>query len=173
MQKNIIVIGHVDHGKTTFLRALDRFINGEPKFDPHAHELSFSVSYNIGEDSYTVFDYGGHHQYMENIGKNDEWAAILICSATDGPMPQTSEQVKLCKERGIERIAVFMTNCDLAYDEDIQDFVLYDIMDILEENGYTGDIPVERGSAQRALDWAKEEDKKLFFGFLQKIHRMK
>lgn len=172
MRKNIIIIGHVDHGKTTFVKALDRLINPEPKDNFSSDETSYSISYRIGEDSYTVFDYGGHHQYVESLGKNDEWAAILVCAATDGPMGETRKHIELCRERGIERIAVFFNKCDMVDDDDLVDMIEWDIDDILDENGFSTDCPKLRASAKKALDWGSEEDKKAFFRFLTEIHNM-
>ncbi len=168
MDKNIIVIGHIDHGKTMFLNALNLFINGN-----RTERYTKSVKYNIGEDSYTLFDFAGGYEYTEKLGKNNEWAAVLVCAATDGPMPQTMEQIRLCKERGIKRIAVYLSKCDLADDEDLQDLILYDINELLEENGFSGEYPLLRASAEKAFDWNGEDDKKLFFRFLTEIHKMK
>ncbi|MBR2639260.1 MAG: hypothetical protein IKL18_08545 [Oscillospiraceae bacterium] len=171
MDKNIIVIGHVDHGKSTFMNALNLFINGKQP-EAFAPPIS-SVSYRIGEDNYTVFDYGGAHEYIEHLGEKNEWAAILVCAATDGPMPQTTEQIELCNKRGIKRIALYMSKCDLADDDDLQYFVQEDINDILAENGFETEYPLLKVSAERACDWGEEKDKKEFFRFLTEIHRMK
>lgn len=172
MDKNIIVIGHVDHGKTTFVKALDRLINPQPKYPFGTEAESYSVNYKIGEDAYTVFDYGGNADYEENLGKKNEWAAILVCAATDGPMPETREHLELCRERGIERIAVFFSKCDLVEDDELIDLIEWDMDELLEENGYSADCPKLRANAEKALDWGSEEDKKKFFGFLKEIHNM-
>ena len=172
MKKNIIVIGHVDHGKTTFVKALDRLINPVQKYPFGTEAESYSVSFRAGNDEYTVFDYGGHSEYMENLVKKDEWAAILVCAATDGPMGETRKHIELCRERGIERIAVFFSKHDMVGDDELIDMIEWDIDDILDENGFSTDCPKLRASAKKALDWCSEEDKKAFFRFLTEIHNM-
>ncbi|MBQ4118101.1 MAG: 50S ribosome-binding GTPase [Oscillospiraceae bacterium] len=172
MDKNIIVIGHVDHGKSTFMKALDLFINGRERIVGEDEAESRTVSYRIGEDSYKVFDYAGAYEYEENIGKNEEWAAILVCAATDGPMPQTTEQVRLCKERGIKRMALYFSKCDLVTDDELIDFIKMDVDDLLEENGYSCDCPILKASAEKACDWGEEEYKAKYITFLKEIHNM-
>ena len=172
MERNIIVIGHVDHGKTTFIKALDRLINPEPKYNFTSDEASYSIQYRIGDAEYNVFDYGGHSDYVENLGKKNEWAAILVCAATDGPMGETEKHTRLCKERGIERIAVLFSKCDMVGDDELIDMVEWDLDDILDENGFSTDCPKLRADSEKALDWGREEDKKDFFNFLGEIHKM-
>lgn len=165
MDKNIIVIGHVDHGKTVFMQALDLFINGKQRC--FGEEISsYKISYRIGEDDYNIFDYAGAQDYVDEIGKNNEWAAVLVCAATDGPMSQTMEQVRLCKERGIKRMAVYLSKCDLVTDDELTELIQWDVTEVLEENGFSEDYPILKISAKKACDWGREEDKKEFLRFL-------
>ena len=172
MKRNIIVIGHVDHGKTTFVKALDRLLSGVSKYPFGTEAESYNAEYKIGENEYFVFDYAGHADYEENLGKMEEWAAILVCAATDGPMPETRKHIELCREKGIDRIAVFFSKCDMVEDDELIDLIEWDMDELLEEYDYPSDCPKLRASAEKALDWGREEDKKVFFRFLGEIHRM-
>lgn len=159
MQKKVIVIGHVDHGKTTFIDALKKIIYGETDAEPVV--TSKSVSFQVGQTGYTLFDYPGHADYAEQIGKKGERLAILICSAMDGLMPEAKEQIRLCKERGIEKIAVFFSNLDAGVDPEFLEFAKEDLVEFLDENGYGRDFPMGFGSSCAALQGEEENQKKL------------
>ena len=159
MQKKVIVIGHVDHGKTTFIDALKRIICGE--IDEEREIISKSVNFRVGETSYVLFDYPGHADYVERLGEQGEKLAILICSALDGLMPDATAQIRLCRERGIEKIAVFFSNLDAGVDPELLEFAKEDIVEFLNENGYGREFPVSAGSSVKALQGGEEDREKL------------
>ena len=168
MEKKIIAIGHIDEGKTTFINSVRNIIGKENLSDGAPEEVRFM----IGEDEYLLFAYPGHADYCEKIGEKGEEYAILVCSAMDGLMPEATEQVKICKEKGIKKVAVFISMCDIV-DKDLIGFTADDIAEILEENGYDGNCPFAKGDSFAVLEGGKEFKKKytdITIEFLHSCH---
>ena len=156
MEKKIIVIGHIDEGKTTFINSVRSIIGKENLSDGAPEEVRFV----IGDDEYLLFAYPGHADYCEKIGKKGEEYAILVCSAMNGLMPETTEQLKICKEKGIKKVGVFISMCDIVDDKDLIDFTADDIAEMLEENGYDGNCPFAKGDSFAVLEGGEEFKKK-------------
>ena len=156
MEKKIIVIGHIDEGKTTFINSVRSIIGQKELSDGVPEEVSFKIE----ENGYLLFAYPGHADYCEKIGKNGEKYAILVSSAMNGLMPQAREQMEICKEKGIEKIAVFMSMCDIVDDDDLIGFAAEDIAEMLEENGYDGKCPLAKGSSFAVFEAGEEFKKK-------------
>ena len=169
MVKKVIVIGHIDEGKTTFINSVRNIIGKENLSDGVPEEVRFM----IGEDEYLLFAYPGHADYCEKIGEKGEEYAILVCSAMDGLMPESREQMEICKEKGIKKVAVFMSMCDIVDDDDLIFFAEGDIIEMLEENGYDGNCPISRGSSLAVIEGGKEFKKKytdITIAFLHSCH---
>ena len=156
MEKKIIVIGHVDEGKTTFINSVRNIIGKGNLSDGEPEEVRFM----IGDDEYLLFAYPGHADYCEKIGEKGEEYAILVCSAMDGLMPEAREHVEICKEKGIKKIAAFISMCDIVDDEDLIGFAAEDIAEMLEENGYDGNCPFAKGSSFAIIEDGEEFKKK-------------
>ena len=156
MEKKVLVIGHIDEGKTTFINSVRNIIGKENLSDCDPEEVRFM----IGDNEYLLFAYPGHADYCEKIGKNEEKYAILVSSAMNGLMPQAREQLEICKEKGIKKVAVFMSMCDIVDDDDLIGFAAEDIAEMLEENGYDGNCPFAKGSSFAVLEGGEEFKKK-------------
>ena len=156
MEKKIIAIGHIDEGKTTFINSVRSIIGQKELSDGVPEEVSFKIE----ENGYLLFAYPGHADYCEKIGEKGEEYAILVCSAMDGLMPEAIEQVKICKEKGIKKVAVFISMCDIVDDKDLIDFTADDIAEMLEENGYDGNCPFAKGDSFAVLEGGEEFKKK-------------
>lgn len=169
---NIGTLGHVDHGKTTFMKALVSIFGGDEKEkqmakldkDPEskARGITISVAHVEAETDkrhYACVDCPGHKDYIKNMitGAAQMDGAILVVSASDGPMPQTKEHVLLAKQVGVKYFVVFINVFDKDMDSDLIDLVEEEIRDLLTKNGYAGDkISIIRGSALSALNGEAE-----------------
>ena len=168
---NIGTIGHVDHGKTTLTAAItktlhERYQLGEAvdfaNIDkaPEERERGITIStahveYETPNRHYAHVDCPGHADYVKNMitGAAQMDGAILVCSATDGPMPQTREHILLSRQVGVPYIVVFLNKCDMVDDEELLELVEMEVRDLLNEYEFPGDdTPIIRGSALMALE---------------------
>jgi elongation factor Tu len=167
---NIGTIGHVDHGKTTLTAAItktlfERYGLGQ-KVDfenidkaPEERERGITIStahveYETPNRHYAHVDCPGHADYVKNMitGAAQMDGAILVCAATDGPMPQTREHILLSRQVGVPYIIVFMNKCDMVDDEELLELVEMEIRELLSEYDFPGDdTPIIKGSALGAL----------------------
>ena len=169
---NIGTIGHVDHGKTTLTAAITMVMAARGgaqamKYDEidkapeeRARGITINtahVEYQTDARHYAHVDCPGHADYVKNMitGAAQMDGAILVCAATDGPMPQTREHILLARQVGVPYIVVFMNKTDLVDDAELLDLVEMDVRDLLSSYDFPGDdIPVIRGSALKALEVA-------------------
>jgi elongation factor Tu len=172
---NIGTIGHVDHGKTTLTAAISKVLSdkglGERRdFDqidnaPEEKERGITINtshieYETAARHYAHVDCPGHADYVKNMvtGAAQMDGAILVCAATDGPMPQTREHILLSRQVNVPSIVVFMNKCDLVDDEELLELVEMELGDLLDSYGYTN-TPIVKGSAVGALEgeeqWVK------------------
>ena len=174
---NVGTIGHVDHGKTTLTAAITNTlaltggaqaqaydeIDGAPEEKERGITIAAShVEYETEGRHYAHVDCPGHADYVKNMitGAAQMDGAILVVSATDGPMPQTTEHILLAKQVGIEHIIVFINKVDMVDDEELIDLVEMEVRDKLSDQGFDGDnAPVIRGSALKALEGDAEYQK--------------
>ena len=166
---NVGTIGHVDHGKTTLTAAITmRFSTKKMRYDEidkapeeKARGITINTShveYESATRHYAHVDCPGHADYVKNMitGAAQMDGAILVCAATDGPMPQTREHILLARQVGVPYIVVFMNKMDQVDDEELADLVEMEIRDLLNEYGFPGDdTPIIRGSAFQALEAAQ------------------
>lgn len=172
---NVGTIGHVDHGKTTLTAAITmglykKFAKGEKRsFDsidnaPEEKERGITIAtahveYETGARHYAHVDCPGHADYVKNMitGAAQMDGAILVCAATDGPMPQTREHILLAKQVGVPKMVVFLNKCDIA-DPELLELVEMELRELLSSYGFPGDdIPIIRGSALQALDAGSDD----------------
>jgi len=174
---NVGTIGHVDHGKTTLTAALTRVCaevwGGEARaFDmidnaPEERERGITIStahveYDSPERHYAHVDCPGHADYVKNMitGAAQMDGAILVCSAADGPMPQTREHILLSRQVGVPYIVVFMNKADMVDDAELLELVEMEIRELLDAYDFPGDdTPIIIGSALMALNG--EDDNEL------------
>ena len=167
---NIGTIGHVDHGKTTLTAAISRTLaeaNGSEAKDfseidsaPEEKERGITINtshieYETAERHYAHVDCPGHADYVKNMitGAAQMDGAILVVSATDGPMPQTREHILLARQVGVPALVVFLNKCDMVDDEELVELVEMEVRELLSEYKFDGDnIPVIKGSALKALE---------------------
>ncbi|PCI70522.1 MAG: elongation factor Tu [Piscirickettsiaceae bacterium] len=167
---NVGTIGHVDHGKTTLTAALTKVMaeaqGGEVKaFDeidnaPEERERGITIStshveYESANRHYAHVDCPGHADYVKNMitGAAQMDGAILVCSAADGPMPQTREHILLSRQVGVPYIVVFMNKADMVDDDELLELVEMEIRELLDMYEFPGDdTPVIIGSALKALE---------------------
>ena len=167
---NVGTIGHVDHGKTTLTAALSivqskKFGGETKKFDQidnapeeKARGITISTShveYESDARHYAHVDCPGHADYVKNMitGAAQMDGAILVCSAADGPMPQTREHILLSRQVGVPYIIVFMNKCDMVDDEELLELVEMEIRELLDAYEFPGDdTPIIKGSALKALE---------------------
>jgi len=167
---NVGTIGHVDHGKTTLTAAIAtvcaKKFGGEAKdyaaIDSAPEEKARGITINTSHveyDSpirhYAHVDCPGHADYVKNMitGAAQMDGAILVCAATDGPMPQTREHILLSRQVGVPYIIVFLNKCDLVDDEELLELVEMEVRELLSTYDFPGDdTPVIRGSALLALN---------------------
>ncbi|TCO75017.1 elongation factor Tu [Marinisporobacter balticus] len=168
---NIGTIGHVDHGKTTLTAAITMTLN--KKFGtgaavdfanidkaPEERERGITIStahveYETPNRHYAHVDCPGHADYVKNMitGAAQMDGAILVCAATDGPMPQTREHILLSRQVGVPYIVVFLNKCDMVDDEELLDLVEMEVRELLDVYEFPGDdTPIIRGSALEALN---------------------
>ncbi len=165
---NIGTIGHVDHGKTTLTAAISSVLAGQglaEKKDfssidnaPEEKERGITINtahieYETNARHYAHVDCPGHADYVKNMvtGAAQMDGAILVCAATDGPMPQTREHVLLSLQVNVPRIVVFMNKVDMVDDPELLELVEMELSDLLDSYGYT-DTPIIKGSALGALN---------------------
>ncbi|UNB92051.1 elongation factor Tu [Candidatus Carsonella ruddii] len=167
---NVGTIGHVDHGKTTLTAALTKvsseIYGGEIRaFDsidnaPEEKERGITIStshveYESDNRHYAHVDCPGHADYIKNMitGAAQMDGAILVCSAVDGPMPQTREHILLARQVGVPNIIVFLNKADCVQDKELLDLVEMEIRELLLEYDYDGNnIKIITGSALLALE---------------------
>ncbi len=167
---NVGTIGHVDHGKTTLTAAIAticaKTYGGEAKdysqIDSAPEEKARGITINTSHveyDSpirhYAHVDCPGHADYVKNMitGAAQMDGAILVCAATDGPMPQTREHILLSRQVGVPYIIVFLNKCDLVDDEELLELVELEVRELLSTYDFPGDdTPIIRGSALQALN---------------------
>jgi elongation factor Tu len=168
---NIGTIGHVDHGKTSLTAAITKVLSeavaGNAAVDfanidkaPEERERGITIStahveYETEGRHYAHVDCPGHADYVKNMitGAAQMDGAILVVSATDGPMPQTKEHILLAKQVGVPTMVVFMNKVDLVDDPEILELVELEIREELSKRDFDGDnIPIIKGSAVKALD---------------------
>ena len=168
---NVGTIGHVDHGKTTLTAALTRVchdvfgtgsasafdqIDNAPEERARGITIATShVEYDSPNRHYAHVDCPGHADYVKNMitGAAQMDGAILVCSAADGPMPQTREHILLSRQVGVPYIAVFLNKADMVDDEELLELVEMEVRDLLEMYDFPADdTPIVTGSALMALE---------------------
>ena len=167
---NVGTIGHVDHGKTTLTAAITTVLakSGHAKAkdyasidnapEERARGITINTShaeYESEKRHYAHVDCPGHADYIKNMitGAAQMDGAILVVSATDGPMPQTREHILLARQVGVPYIVVYMNKCDMVSDPELLDLVEEEIRDLLTKYEFPGkDTPIIRGSALKALE---------------------
>ncbi|AZB27806.1 elongation factor Tu [Chryseobacterium sp. Ch-15] len=172
---NIGTIGHVDHGKTTLTAAISAVLASKglaEKKDfsaidsaPEEKERGITINtahieYETEKRHYAHVDCPGHADYVKNMvtGAAQMDGAIVVCAATDGPMPQTREHILLCRQVNVPRIVVFMNKVDMVDDAELLELVEMELRDLLSTYEFDGDnSPVIQGSALGALTAATAE----------------
>ena len=167
---NVGTIGHVDHGKTTLTAAITTHqaskFGGETKaYDqidnaPEERERGITIAtahveYETDTRHYAHVDCPGHADYVKNMitGAAQMDGAILVCSAADGPMPQTREHILLSRQVGVPYIVVYMNKADMVDDEELIELVEMEIRELLDKYDFPGDdTPIIVGSALKALE---------------------
>ena len=168
---NVGTIGHVDHGKTTLTAAITKTLHTRYGFGaavdfdkidkaPEERERGITIStshveYETPNRHYAHVDCPGHADYVKNMitGAAQMDGAILVCSAADGPMPQTREHILLSRQVGVPYIVVFLNKCDMVDDEELLELVEMEVRELLNEYDFPGDdTPIIRGSALKALE---------------------
>ncbi|RCU44034.1 elongation factor Tu [Chryseobacterium lacus] len=167
---NIGTIGHVDHGKTTLTAAISKVlsdkglgtardfssIDSAPEEKERGITINTShIEYETANRHYAHVDCPGHADYVKNMvtGAAQMDGAILVCAATDGPMPQTREHILLCRQVNVPKVVVFMNKVDMVDDAELLELVELELRDLLSSYEYDGDnSPVIQGSALGALN---------------------
>ncbi|MBK7325343.1 MAG: elongation factor Tu [Propionivibrio sp.] len=167
---NVGTIGHVDHGKTTLTAAITTILakkyGGEAKayaqIDAAPEEKARGITINTAHVEYETagrhyahVDCPGHADYIKNMitGAAQMDGAILVCSAADGPMPQTREHILLARQVGVPYIIVYLNKCDMVDDEELLELVEMEVRELLSKYEFPGDdIPIIKGSALKALE---------------------
>lgn len=167
---NVGTIGHVDHGKTTLTAALTKCMaekfGGEAmaydQIDKAPEEkargitiATAHVEYSSDNRHYAHVDCPGHADYVKNMitGAAQMDGAILVCSAADGPMPQTREHILLARQVGVPYIVVYLNKADMVDDKELLDLVEMEVRDLLSSYDFPGDkTPIVVGSALKALE---------------------
>jgi elongation factor Tu len=172
---NVGTIGHVDHGKTTLTAAitmvLSKKFGGEAKAydqidaapEEKARGITINtahVEYETANRHYAHVDCPGHADYVKNMitGAAQMDGAILVCSAADGPMPQTREHILLARQVGVPYIIVFLNKCDMVDDEELLELVEMEVRELLSKYDFPGDdVPIIKGSAVKAVQGDQSE----------------
>ncbi len=172
---NVGTIGHVDHGKTTLTAALTKVcaetwggefrafdqIDNAPEERARGITIATShVEYESSIRHYAHVDCPGHADYVKNMitGAAQMDGAILVCSAADGPMPQTREHILLSRQVGVPYIVVFLNKADMVDDEELLELVEMEIRELLSSYDFPGDdTPIIKGSALKALEGDQSE----------------
>ncbi len=166
---NVGTIGHVDHGKTTLTAAITKVLSYKKlasyiPFDeidkaPEERERGITIAtahieYETDARHYAHVDCPGHADYVKNMitGAAQMDGAVLVVSASDGPMPQTREHILLARQVGVPYVVVFMNKVDMVDDPELLDLVELEVRELLSKYNFPGDkIPIVRGSALKAL----------------------
>jgi elongation factor Tu len=172
---NVGTIGHVDHGKTTLTAAITTILSkkygGEAKaydqIDAAPEEKARGITINTAHVEYETaarhyahVDCPGHADYVKNMitGAAQMDGAILVCSAADGPMPQTREHILLARQVGVPYIVVYLNKADLVDDPELLELVEMEVRDLLSKYDFPGDdTPIIIGSARAALEGDQSE----------------
>ncbi|MDQ5882917.1 MAG: elongation factor Tu [Patescibacteria group bacterium] len=174
---NIGTIGHIDHGKTTLTAAILHVLHlkglaqkelSVNEIDKAPEEKTRGITINVHHSEYETdkrhyahIDCPGHIDYIKNMitGSAQMDGAILVVSAPDGPMPQTSEHILLARQVNVPAIVVFLNKVDMVDDPELIDLVETEVRELLTKYGYPGkDVPVVRGSALKALEAKSIDD---------------
>ena len=176
---NIGTIGHVDHGKTTLtaaittvlakaglseLRSFDSIDNAPEEKERGITINTAHVEYQTANRHYAHVDCPGHADYVKNMvtGAAQMDGAILVCAATDGPMPQTREHILLARQVNVPRIVVFLNKVDIVDDPEMIDLVEMEVRELLSFYNFDGDnTPIIRGSALGALNGDPQGEEKV------------
>ncbi|MBE6229820.1 MAG: elongation factor Tu [Bacteroidales bacterium] len=176
---NIGTIGHVDHGKTTLtaaittvlakaglseLRSFDSIDNAPEEKERGITINTSHVEYQTANRHYAHVDCPGHADYVKNMvtGAAQMDGAILVCAATDGPMPQTREHILLARQVNVPRIVVFLNKVDIVDDPEMIDLVEMEVRELLSFYNFDGDnTPIIRGSALGALNGDPQWEEKV------------
>ncbi|WP_341675972.1 elongation factor Tu [Niveibacterium sp. SC-1] len=172
---NVGTIGHVDHGKTTLTAAITTVlaakfggsakaydqIDAAPEEKARGITINTAhVEYETANRHYAHVDCPGHADYVKNMitGAAQMDGAILVCSAADGPMPQTREHILLARQVGVPYIIVFLNKCDMVDDAELLELVEMEVRELLSKYDFPGDdVPIVKGSALKALEGDKGE----------------
>ena len=172
---NVGTIGHVDHGKTTLTAAITKVMGekfgGEAKaYDqidnaPEERERGITIAtahveYESTDRHYAHVDCPGHADYVKNMitGAAQMDGAILVCSAADGPMPQTREHILLARQVGVPHTVVYLNKADQVDDKELTDLVEMEIRELLSKYDFPGDdVPIVSGSALKAIEGDSSE----------------
>ena len=172
---NVGTIGHVDHGKTTLTAAITTVLSskfgGEAKaydqIDAAPEEKARGITINTAHVEYETksrhyahVDCPGHADYVKNMitGAAQMDGAILVCSAADGPMPQTREHILLARQVGVPYVLVYMNKCDMVDDAELLELVEMELRELLSKYDFPGDdVPIIKGSALKALEGDQSE----------------
>jgi len=172
---NVGTIGHVDHGKTTLTAAISTVltkkyggdtksfaeIDSAPEEKARGITINTShVEYETEKRHYAHVDCPGHADYVKNMitGAAQMDGAILVCSAADGPMPQTREHILLSRQVGVPHIIVFLNKADMVDDKELLELVEMEVRELLSKYDFPGDdIPIIMGSATKALEGDQSE----------------
>src|SRR5207344_1446186 len=168
---NVGTIGHIDHGKTTLTAAITKTL---AKHNPKVQFRSFDsidnapeekargitiaaahVEYETANRHYAHVDCPGHADYIKNMitGAAQMDGAILVCAATDGPMPQTREHILLARQVGVPHIVVYLNKADMVDDAELLELVEMEVRELLSKYDFPGDdTPIITGSARLALE---------------------
>ena len=167
---NVGTIGHVDHGKTTLTAAITKVMGekfgGEAKaYDqidnaPEERERGITIAtahveYESTDRHYAHVDCPGHADYVKNMitGAAQMDGAILVCSAADGPMPQTREHILLARQVGVPHVIVYLNKADQVDDKELTELVEMEIRELLSKYDFPGDdVPIISGSALKAIE---------------------
>src|SRR5213595_3909428 len=172
---NVGTIGHIDHGKTTLTAAITKVLAEQSggtavAFDeidkaPEERQRGITINtahveYETANRHYAHVDCPGHADYVKNMitGAAQMDGAILVCSAADGPMPQTREHILLARQVGVPYIVVFLNKADMVDDKELLDLVEMEVRDLLTSYNFPGDkTPIIKGSALKALEGDQSE----------------
>ncbi len=183
---NVGTIGHIDHGKTTLTASILAVQATKGLATPVAYSevakggtvrdetktVTIAVShveYESNTRHYAHIDCPGHADYIKNMitGAAQMDGAILVCSASDGPMPQTREHILLARQVNVPALVVFLNKCDLVEDEELLELVEMEVRDLLNKYDFPGDdVTIIRGSAKPALDNPADPEKNACIGKL-------
>src|SRR6476469_5290716 len=172
---NIGTIGHVDYGKTSLTAAITKVLaeKGQAQFKAYdqidaapeekARGITINtahVEYETANRHYAHVDCPGHADYVKNMitGAAQMDGAILVCSAADGPMPQTREHILLSRQVGVPYIIVFLNKADMVDDAELLELVEMEVRELLSKYDFPGDdTPIIKGSARLALEGDQSE----------------